>query len=82
MALNKTKVIAQVSVDEFGRVSVREETRLDEDGEYLATRNHRTMFMPGDDVSSQRKVIRDVCNAVWTPAVIAAYQAKFVEAQV
>lgn len=37
----------------------------------------RTTKIPGSDVSDQPQLVQDIAGVVWTPAVIAAYEAKF-----
>ena len=38
-------------------------------------RNHRQVFEPGQDVTSQPAKIRNICALIWTPQVIADYVA-------
>lgn len=38
-------------------------------------KHHRQVLFPGQDVTSQPNKVRQICAIVWTPAVIAAYQA-------
>ncbi len=35
----------------------------------------RTTFIPGQDVSGQPDAVRAVCQSVWTPEVVSAYEA-------
>jgi len=75
MALTETKVIDQITVTENGIVLYREATRILKDGDQIAQTYHRTSLIPGQDISSQHAQVVAICNAVWTEAVIAAYQA-------
>jgi hypothetical protein len=75
MALTETKVIDQITVTENGIVLYREATRILKDGDQIAQTYHRTSLIPGQDISSQPAQVVAICNAVWTEAVIAAYQA-------
>ena len=76
MALTKEVVIDKVEVVENGIVQVRQVTRIMEDGNQLSSSYHRWTLTPGQDVSDQESKVQAVCNAVWTPEVIAAYQAQ------
>jgi hypothetical protein len=49
---------------------------IDNDGTTeVARTNFRTVLEPGQDVTSYPPRVRALCAFVWTPAVIAAYQA-------
>ena len=76
MALTETKVIDKIEVVENGIVQVREATRISRDGEQIAQTYHRWTLSPGQDVSDQPDNVKAICQAVWTPEVIAAYQAQ------
>ena len=76
MALTKEVVIDKVEVVENGIVQVRQVTRIMEDGNQLSSSYHRWTLTPGQDVSDQESKVQAVCNAVWTPEVIAAYEAQ------
>ena len=76
MSLTKEQVIDKVEVVENGIVQVRQVTRIMEDGNQLSSSYHRWTLTPGQDVSDQESKVQAVCNAVWTPEVIAAYEAQ------
>lgn len=76
MALQEIKVIDKIEIVENGTLQVREATRIDRDGEIIATTYHRSSFAPGSDVSAQPANVQAVAAAVWTPEVIAAYEAQ------
>ena len=76
MALTKEVVIDKVEVVEIGIVQVRQVTRIMEDGNQLSSSYHRWTLTPGQDVSDQESKVQAVCNAVWTPEVITAYEAQ------
>jgi hypothetical protein len=80
MALTKEKVIDQITVTENGIVLYREATRIMEDGKELSKTYHRTSLTPAQDLTGQPANVVAICNAAWTPTVIANYQAQ-VEAQ-
>lgn len=81
MALTKVVAIDKIEVLEFGEIQVREITRVMEDGKELSSSYHRCAFVPGNDVSSQSAKVQAIANAVWTPEVIAAYQARLSASQ-
>jgi len=76
MALTKEVSVDQITVTENGTVLVREVTRIMEDGVEFSKQYHRSSFTPDSDVSGQPTNVQAICTAVWTPEVIAAYQAQ------
>ena len=79
MALTETKTIDQITVTENGIVLYREATRILKDGEQIAQTFHRTSLTPAQDLTSQPANVVAICNAAWTEAVIAAYQAQIAQ---
>ena len=75
MSLTKETVIDQITVTEQNIVLFREATRILEDGQEISKKYHRTSLTPGQDLAGQPANVVAVCNAVWTPEVLAAYQA-------
>ena len=75
MALTKSTIVDQIVVNENGSVSFREVTRIFEDGVELSKTYNRTGLSPNQDVSAYPANVQAICNAAWTPEVIAAYQA-------
>ena len=47
-----------------------------EDGQQLSQTYHRTSLTPAQDLAGQPANVVAICNAAWTPEVIAAYQAQ------
>ena len=76
MALSKETVVDQITVVENGTVQYREATRIMEDGTQLSQTYHRTSLTPGQDLTGQPTNVQAICNAAWTPEVIAAYEAQ------
>lgn len=76
MALTENKVIDKIEVVENGTVQVREVNRVLKDGAEIARNFHRWTLTPGQDVSDQAANVQAICQAAWTPEVIAAYQAQ------
>jgi DNA-binding transcriptional LysR family regulator len=75
MALTKTTVVDQITVTENGIVLYREATRIIEDGNQISQTYHRSSLTPAQDLTGQPANVVAICNAAWTPEVIAAYQA-------
>ena len=76
MALSKETVVDQITVIENGIVLYREATRIMEDGNELSKTYHRTSLAPAQDLTGVPANVVAICNAAWTPEVIAAYQAQ------
>ena len=75
MAITKQIVVDQITVNENGIVLYRKATRVIENGNEIAKTFHRTSLTPGQDLSGQPANVVAICNAAWTPEVLAAYQA-------
>jgi hypothetical protein len=73
--ITKQTNIDQITVTESGIVLYREVTRVIEDGKEIAKTYHRTSLTPGQDIAGQPEKVIAVCNAAWSPEIIAAYQA-------
>jgi len=76
MALTKETAVDQITVTENGIVLYREATRIMEDGVQLSQTYHRTSLTPAQDLSGVPANVVAICNVVWTPEVIDAYQAE------
>jgi len=76
MALTENKEIDKIEVVGNGIVQVRQVTRILKDGSEIARNYHRWTLAPGQDVSDQAANVQAICQAAWTPEVIAAYQAQ------
>jgi hypothetical protein len=74
MAITKETVIDQITVTENGTILYREATRIMEDGTELTKTYHRTSLTPDQDLTYVPEKVVAICNAAWTPEVIAAYQ--------
>ena len=81
MAITKSIAVDQITVSENGIVLYREATRVVEDGNEIAKTYHRTSLTPAQDLTGQPANVVAICNAAWTPEVIAAYQAQMAEQQ-
>ena len=76
MALTKEIVVDQITVTENGIVLYREATRIMEDGKQISQTYHRTSLTPAQDLTGQPANVVAICNAAWTPEVIATYAAQ------
>jgi hypothetical protein len=76
MSLTKTTVVDQITVQENGTILYREATRIMEDGAQISQTFHRSSLTPGQDLTDQPANVAAICNAAWTPEVIAAYKAQ------
>lgn len=76
MAIEKQTVVDQITVTENGIILYREATKIIEDGVELTKTYHRTSLTPGQNLTGQPANVVAIANTVWTPAVIAAYQAQ------
>jgi hypothetical protein len=74
--LNKEVVIDKIEALESRFVQVRKVTRIIEDGVELSRSYHRWALAPGQNIADQDPRVQAICNAVWTPEVVAAYQAQ------
>ena len=78
MALTKTvdKTDKTEIIGEWKAVHCREATIIKEDGVELSRSFHRHVLTPDMDISGEPQETQDVCNAVWTDEVKAAWAAK------
>lgn len=76
MSLTKQTVIDQILVQENGCIFYREATRIMEDGVQLSQTYHRSSLTPAQDLTGVPANVVAICNAAWTPEIIAAYQAQ------
>lgn len=79
MTLTKEVSIDQITVTENGIVLYREATRILEDGVELSKTYHRSSLAPASDLTNVPENVVAICNVVWTPEVIAAYQAQLIQ---
>ena len=60
-------------VGEYRHVQVRTATVIEEDGVELSSSFHRHVVAPTDDYSGETDEVKAVCQAVFTPEVVEAY---------
>lgn len=70
-----------IQVTTWGIICVREATVVKKDGKEISKTYKRWSLNPGEDVTSQIDRVRAVCEAIWTPEVIAAYQQHVAESE-
>jgi hypothetical protein len=75
MALTETVKVDLIEVTEVNTVQVRTATIIERDGVELTRTFHRHVVSPGEDISNEDPKVQAIANAIWTPEVIAAYQA-------
>ena len=71
----KTTVVDRIEVLADHTVAVRYVVTVLEDGKPFADQVKGNYFRPGDDYSGEDAKVQEVCAAVHTPEVIAAYLA-------
>ena len=81
MSLTKTTTVDQITVTENGIVLYREATRIMEDGKELSKTYNRSSLTPAQDLTGVPANVVAICNAAWTPEIIAAYQAALAAAE-
>jgi hypothetical protein len=59
----------------FSIIQCRRADIIEKDGEQVGKTYHRHVRVPGDDVTGDCTELQAVAAALWTPEVIAAYQA-------
>ncbi len=76
MITQKT-IFDMISILEDGQIQLRQaRVIIDDDGVTEISRTfHRQVIVPGQDVTTFPPKIQQICNLIWTPAVIAAYLA-------
>lgn len=77
MAITKQTTIEEIQVaGEYKQIFVLEVTKILEDGVEISKSNHRTSYLPSEDVSSLDSQIVGIANVVWTQDVKDAWQAQ------
>ena len=76
MALTKEVVVDKIEiVGDYKHVQVRTATRVLEDGVVLSSSFSRHVVAPdATDISGETQEVQDICNAVHTEEIKAAYQ--------
>lgn len=75
--LSKETVLDRIEVLEDGAIQVRRATYVVEDGRRIAgPLYHRAAYEPGAAIDQEHATVRAVAAVVWTPAVVAAAEAR------
>jgi hypothetical protein len=75
MTLASTNTIDRIEVLENGVIQVRQAQVITESGNEIARNFSRWVLSPGDDVSTQNPKVKAIATAIWTEAVVSAYEA-------
>ena len=75
MALQEIIKVDQIEVTQFNTIQVRVANIIEKDGVEVAKTYQRHVLAPGDDITNEDPKVQAIANAIWTPEVIAAYQA-------
>ena len=75
MALTENTNIDQIEIVGNWNIQVRQATTIERDGIEIARSYNRWVLNPDSDISAQEQKVKNICNVVWTPEVIAAYNA-------
>ena len=75
MTLASNTIIDRIEVLENGVVQVRQAQVITDSGNEIARNFSRWVLSPGENITTQDPKIQAICNAVWTSAVVSAYQA-------
>jgi len=67
------------TLDDLMRISVRQITRIFDEGVEVSKKYHRSWIMPGDDPSKADVMSRALAKKLHTPEVVADYKAKRAE---
>jgi hypothetical protein len=75
MALTEITKVDQIELTEVNTIQVRTATIIERDGVEISRSFHRHVVSPGEDISNEDLKVQAIANTIWTPEVIAAYQA-------
>lgn len=75
MEITKQTLSLADNITERGQIHVKTITRVLEDGDLLSEATHRKVLNPGDPLDGEPAQVAAVAAAVWTPEVVAAWQA-------
>jgi len=83
MALTKQKVQDKLEiVSQFKHIQIRYSNQIVEDGNVISESYERTVVSCGNYDAADTHNIRAIADAVWTPELIAAYQAHIEESMI
>ena len=76
MALSKRVVMDNLTITEYGQLQIRNATVIEDAGVEISRTFDRHVILPGEDVSNEIQLVKDIAGIVHTPEIIAAYEAK------
>ena len=76
MAFSEETVISKIEILEDGQMQIRRSDRVLKDGVVIAETYHREVLKPGSNLEGKDARIVAAANAIWTPAVIQAFEDK------
>jgi len=76
MQLTERSVVSLVEVTPNGTVQVRLSNQIVDGETVKAESYHRYLLPPGSDLTGEPDKVVAIATAVWTPEVIAAYEAQ------
>jgi len=75
MALEKVVSVDLIEIVENNSIQVRTKTSIKEDGVEITSQFSRHVVVPGSDYSSENPKVQAIASVIYTPEVVAAYQA-------
>ena len=79
MSIEKTKFIDQIIINKNNTISLKEVTIITENDNELSKTYHRSVLVPGQDVSNQPFKVVSVCQFLWTPQIISEYESQLLQ---
>lgn len=73
--LEKVISVDLIEVVENGSIQVRTKTAIKEDGVEISSKFHRSVVVPGADVSGEDAKVQAIAASIHTAEVVAAYEA-------
>lgn len=74
MALEKRRILDQIEVKENGVIFCKELNQIVDDGNVISSIPHRSVYCPGEDVSSAPEKVKQAVATFWNEQVIADYK--------
>jgi hypothetical protein len=81
MALQKVVSVDLIEIVENGSIQVRTKTAILENGVQISSQFSRHVVAPNADYSSEDPRVQAIAAVIYTPEVVAAYQAALESAQ-
>ena len=75
MALTERQEYKVEVIPPFRIIQIRRADIIERDGVEIARSYHRHTVVPGENVVDEPSIVEQIANAIWTPAIVEAYQA-------